>query len=556
MKRIAFNPKLVFCLYSLFFLGLFSQFPLNESIPGNCDTLFSIAFGNNYLNRLQAALTGEAIGSYLYPSHFVYGYGETSLLGLSVLSFFRFLGFTDVIAYYFFISFIYISSAFAIFLLAGTYTENRFAALFAGFAFTCSNFSFANIDDSVVLLYFIAALSLYLLKKYVASQRLNYLYLSYILAGFQIYVNAYVFLFQFIMMHIVVLCNIRKMGILNRHFWAAICIHILILLPFISMYLYSHGHFEIINAWQSKMVILDMSLKPAHLAGVLPNNLIYSADVLDHFYWKSIRHHAFLGLCFYALVLIGLFKKQNNKKELVLIALAGLILAVGPHLKIGSMTFPCPMGFIYGLSPLFELFRVPLRAFFMTSLAFSICAAWGLSAIVSYFKRKRWTIVGYVIGFSIFFLHFIENTPFPLMSYDYQKNYEISKSYLDFFRDKKNMIVLDLPSTKITSFSRSEDPVYAYNREIVYMIWQTRHKQNTLNGVSGYFPRSRLEIQKYVDRLPALDLFQKQEIDYLVFHKDMAIQYEKESLLGDLKEALGLTIVHEGDDLCIFRCDL
>jgi hypothetical protein len=411
------NHKHALGIYALFFFGLFFQFPLNEALPGNCDTLFSIAFGNSYLNKIKAVLTGEVIGTYLYPSDFAYGYGESSFLGLSIFSFLRFLGFSNIVAYYFFISLIFISSAFSIYLLATCYTKNSLAALFAGFAFSCSNFSFANIDDSVVLLFFIAALSTYLLKKHIASGKINYLYFAFISAGFQTYINAYVFLFQFVMMATVLLCHIRKIQILNKHFLGAVLIHIGMILPFFGLYLYSHFNLEIINPWPSKIVILDMALKPGNFTGVLPHNLLYDPAVSDHFFWKSIRQHAFLGGAFYILVIIGFFKKQKHQTELLIIALTGMAMAIGPYLKIGSVTIPGPMALVYGLSPAFELFRVPHRAFFMTSLVLSICAARGVTVIASYFKTKQWGRLGNVIVVSIFLLHFFENTPFPLASY-------------------------------------------------------------------------------------------------------------------------------------------
>ncbi|MCX5848570.1 MAG: hypothetical protein NTW65_03885 [Deltaproteobacteria bacterium] len=515
------------------------------------------------MNRISALTKGEEIGNYFYGSEFNYGYGETSFLGVGTYSIYKYLGFGDHVAYYFFISTVFISSAFAVFLLANLYTGNFLASVFAGFAFTCSNFMFANIDDSFELWFFLAALSVYFLKKYIDSRSKLHLYLSFVLGGLQVYVNSYVFVFQTIMLSLVLICNIRKAHLLNRHFVFAAATFFSIIAPFFIWYIYVLHNFEIIDPWGSMNVISAFSLQPAHLIGVLSNNLLYKENVLFVNYFTWVRQHAFLGGVFFLLAGIGLFHKTIKKKELLLIALGGLILAIGPQTKIGSITIPCPMSIIYELNPVFEFFRVPLRAFFMTSLAFSILAAMGLSMILYFLVSKGAGRVGYAIAAVVFIIHFIENTPFPMESYNYEKYYQIPYAYSAFFKDKKNQVILDLPSYGITSFLGSERPVYGYNREVIYMIWQTHHKQNTLNGVYGYFTKKRLEIQEDIERLPEPDLFRKQRIDYIVYHKDKVLDdyyFNNELFYGDnyllyayIDKLPGMDRVYEDANLCIIK---
>ncbi|MBU0985943.1 MAG: hypothetical protein KKH68_01715, partial [Proteobacteria bacterium] len=46
-----------FLFYTLFFLALFSQFPLKKSLPGNCESWLVISLSNTYLEKITAFLT-------------------------------------------------------------------------------------------------------------------------------------------------------------------------------------------------------------------------------------------------------------------------------------------------------------------------------------------------------------------------------------------------------------------------------------------------------------------------------------------------------------------
>lgn len=561
-KEVQIKNITVFFLYLVFFMTLFAQFPLKTSLPGNCDTTLAIAAGNDYLNRIASHLGGGGSGTYFYGSAWNHGFGESSVLGLSVYAFFRALGFNDVNAYYFFISLLFASTGFAVFLLATLYTESLVAALFAGFAFTCSNFMFANIDDHIVLWYFFPALSVFFLKRFFGTGANRYLYLSAAAAALQTYVSSYVFVFQTAMLAIVALCEVKKLRP-SRHLVGAAGIFLLLSAPFFAGYLFVLRQGQVVDTWQSmRNVIPAWSLKPADLTYVLPGNLLYDHPMFGKYYARDVRLHAFLGCLLYSLALAGAFLRTKGKKELLLIALAGFILAVGPVLRLGGFAVPFPMGLVYGLHPIFSFLRVPVRGFFISSMALSILAATALGWALSFLRSKTGLRAGYaaLAAVPFFTLHFLENVPFPLKSFDYGKHYRIPGPYLDLFKDKKDSVILDLPNCGIYSIEGSERPVYGYNREAVYMIWQTHHRQNIVNGVYGYFPAKRLELQAEIEKLPAPGLFREHRIDYIVYHKDKELEEDTcysglrgPALYNKIAGLPGMVKVYEDSGMCVIR---
>ena len=86
------------------------------------------------------------------------------------------------------------------------------------------------------------------------------------------------------------------------------------------------------------------------------------------------------------------------------------------------------------------------------------------------------------------------------------------------------------PAITSRALYRDSEDLFEWNREIIYMNRQTYHRQNVVNGVHGYFPRTRLEAQRLVDALPAPDAFaglRALGVDYVVYHHSLELPWER-----------------------------
>ena len=106
-------------------------------------------------------------------------------------------------------------------------------------------------------------------------------------------------------------------------------------------------------------------------------------------------------------------------------------------------------------------------------------------------------------------------------------------------------MLLHLPSEVGLALYNDFDDVFSYSREVYYMNIQTADRNNILNGVHGYFPKSRLLLQEVVAKLPHPESLRELRNDYgaqyLVFHKNLILHPREERLLEGLRTSRDLT---------------
>lgn len=584
----------VFLFYAVFFLSLFAQFPLNQSIPGNCDSWLVIALSNTYLSKLTAFFSGETIGRAMYPVENVLAYGESAPGSAAVFLFFKLWGLNDHVAYYGYITAIFTLTAFGVYLLCAQFIRATPPAVFAGFAFACSNVVFAHIDDSVVFFYFPAAICLCFLFSYFRHERKTHLYLAAVAGGMTIYFSAYVFAYQSVAVFVVLLFQISRRrnvrgNTLSGNLLKGAILHVSVALPFVAYYGYVLTAVDFVIPFEPAEVVSNLSLTLHDFFLILPFNPIYGgvATPEQGVHWMWIRHYAFTGGLFFSLVLVSLLRFNREKAMLLTIAAAGLLLAFGPAIQFAGLSLPSPLAYVYRAFPMFTYLRVVIRAYFLVVMVFSILAAWGLWMISQRPLLKKWR-AGWVLVGLVMVIHFLENTPFPMQAYPVGRFVSLPPEYGIFANREKPAVVLDLPARLTmdyenwdeTEFDRPDDHVrrdsgrsrlrvsggfrmfldshenlFEYNREIIYMNWQTRHWQHIVGGINGYFPTPRVIFQKKVMDLPkppALQWLKRNGVTHLAFHKDMVLHGES-GLLNGLRASPLLEPIVEGERMVVFR---
>jgi hypothetical protein len=560
LKSLLSKQNLVILfIYSIFFLTLFIQFPLKKSLPGNCDTWHAISLSNIYKNKVKNLVQGNTPASSMYPAKNIYSYGESSMGGSLIFIFFRTMGFNNINAYYLYISCLFSLTAFGIFILANSYINHPGASFLAGFIFTCSNLMFAHIDDSILMFYFFPALSMFFLKQYFFTEKIKNIYIAALLGGIQVYFSLYVFIYQTLALFSLLAANYKLVlkRTTQKVFIKASILYVLFALPFFLFYLNTLLYLEIASPWNNSVLhhIEVFSLQLTDIFKILPDNLLYSniPQTEESVFWNYIRHHAFLGIIAPALAIMSLKKLTPGKLELVIIMFIGLFFSFGYSIRIGETLIHTPMYYIYHYLPLTRYIRVPIRAYFLVSLSISILASHGLHSIFVRYKlqnRKKFFIL-----ILILFIHFLENTPFPLMSFKAEKLAAIPSSYKNFFKNQEKKIILDLPTSLGTDFQYSNRVLFPYNREVIYMNWQTEHEHFILGGVNGYYPKSRVEVQKYVEKIPernTLNYLNNLGVNYIVFHKNLLLPEERNPQIS-LDNSSELKKVHETIEIAIYQ---
>ena len=580
-------------LFSLVSLVLFLQFPLQESLPGNSDTWLVIGLSNTYLAKAAALFTGIDPGQAMFPVDNVLAYGESSPGGASIYIFFKLIGLNDIWAYYGFITVIFALNGYGVYLLASLFVRSWLAALFAGFAFAYSNFMFAHIDDSITFFYLIPALSIFFLIRYFREDEHKYLYLAAIIGGLQPYFSVYVFVYQTAAILIVFLFHEHYSPKSDKRRYSLYLkgafLYLLVSLP---IFLYYYSSLQLLNiesSWNPWDVAVALSLKSQDPFLILPNNLIYGgAAIPEGGLWLHTRHYAFIGVVVLVLACLSLLNWDWKKALLSAIGLVAIVLAIGPIINLGDLELPALLYLPYKWSSIVSFLRVPIRAYFLFTLVVVILAATALDRLLTSYKVFQGTFA-YLFTILLIGIVLLENTPMPLDAFAAGDYIYPSPEYFTFIKNNPEGLILDLPtnftqvfvnwdksviddpskfvgkggenSPKLeidiprTDFSNSGWDLFEYNREVIYLNWQTQHKQDIVGGMNGYFPTPRLIFQHWIMDLPskgALDWLRKQGVTHFVFHKNLVLPGE-EDLYSSLQDSIWLSKVFEGKDITVFQ---
>ena len=245
--------------------------------------------------------------------------------------------------------------------------------------------------------------------------------------------------------------------------------------------------------------------------------------------WGRWGSRILFSVGLYLLAGVGLLAGRRFRWELIVIYVVALLVSFGPLVTIGdavvgNVTFPA-----YKWLDVARVLRVPARAFSFSVLALVLAAAVGLERIGAWRPLlpmgRRLAVFG-LITLAVL----LENVPVPLKSFAGKQLATPEPVVLEFFDGKRDNVLLDLPSRPGGALFRDSQDLFEWNRELIYMNRQTYHRQNILNGVHGYFPRTRLEVQRLVDALPAREGFaglREFGVDYIVYHRNLELKWEK-----------------------------
>lgn len=548
------NNYFAFFIYLIIFLIVFLKFPLSQELPGNSTTWLAIAISRAYVHYFSQLLNGETLTTFLFPIKNVFAFGQGApFIAIGFLTLKGLLG-NEFWAYYFSICGIFSLSAWGLFYLAKSLNIKFLPALMAGLFFTFSNFTFANIDDPHEVFFLFPALMISFLFKFKNTGVKRNFYFALFFASLEIWSSVYIFFFQtfFLLPFIISLLKNKSLPVVTL--FKGFLLFLFISLPVLAFHFYGYLTLDVINPFDPMAVVRDCSLKWIDFFSPLKNNLLYGGRVQDFnnpIFWSFIRRHAFLGSLFLIFGILGMFKFKKNFPELFWMAIISFVFSLGPLWEMGKETvIPSPFFWFYDNVPLFIFLRVPLRAFFFTSLALCVFVSLLFNELM---VQRRIKGIQFLFIAFIFF-HLLENFPFPLQGFPAEKLISPNNTLLNFFKGKKNEVILDLPQKLGIEFDKSQDPIFSYNREILYMNWQTHHLQNIIGGVHAYWPKSRVDIQNTVDAIPNLQAISKLKtlgVTKIVFHKDLTFKDEME-VFKKIKTSNLIKLEYEDEKLAIF----
>ncbi len=546
-------------IYFTWFGLLFLQYPLHDSLPGKLDTWFYLNAFKSISNYILAFFTGDPVGTALYPEAALYLYGNYSFGQAVVFLPFKWLGLSDITAYYLFMVSLFTLNAWSVMKLAGLWIDDTPVAFTAGLIFASSNFMLANTDNPDAIFVAAGVLSIYLLWKWFENGRVRDIILCGVMAGLEVYLSSYAFLFTVILLGLTIGWNINKLrngkqiviGFLGFIMFG------LVIWPYCSMYIFSDHLSGSFNPANSIKVADAVSLTWRDLISPLPHNLFYHdlARLDDNWLYKS--KSAFLG---FLIPLLGVAGWMTIRRKLWFIVafVLFLLLAIGPY--IGPEDAKAPFYFLYDKFHFHSLFRISIRAYYFCSLLLIIPAVFMAN------KLARKTQFPHLILSLLVLLILVENVPYKLRTYESAGLIVISESVPDFDNDA---VILNLPSSiysdHIEDFKHpceasKENYEFEIIREYLYVYQQTLHKANVLNGFPGFIPDSRMQNQLWIQDISKgsnlKKLISSNDLNYIMWHKKLTNNCDHEDWLSFFNENHLLSKVSENEFNILYKCQL
>ena len=518
-----------FAILLFFFLFLFIVYPVNGALTGNSDTIVHLAFFKHYTNVITHFLSGEPLGNSYYPDSGVHLFAEPYFGQYAVFMFYKLLGISDIVAQYSFIATIYALNGWAVYLLAFYLTENKIAGCLAGFSFAGSSFLIANMELYNATGAVFAILAILFWLKYFKEGDVRYIILTVCFGGLQVYWSGYIFLFQNITLLLIAIVNYKK--IVNKktikQVSLAVPFYILIILPYLLGYILADRFDNAYNpALYNPEQVDAFSMHFIDLVRPLKDNLIYPHNVG----WLNepegvmqIPYHANLGIALFIMSILGVMYLKKRALYLVGLFLLGLFLAMGPIVEIGEYQLFSPLYWFYEHTSLGKFYRIPGRAFIISVAALSLLAAYGAKFIDDNYK------FGYLIVGSITIFILMENVPFRTNLSSDRQILNPHPVYTDTLKQTppEKTVLLELPSSILSDPSPEKNGLSEFSREYWYAYWQTIHKNHTINGSSGYFPKTRIMNDSLIKNLGSIKHFRKlisqNGITHALYHKEMLL---------------------------------
>lgn len=511
-------------IYLLLFALLLVQFPLANALTGVTDSWFYVAAFQLYEYYVVSLFSGAPVTEALYPSGPGFMYGDPCFFGALLYRPFCWLGMNELWAWYCMMVVVYATNAFGAYLFFSNWVQKQTTAFWAGLALATSSFCFGNIDSPNAFYLGTMFLCLHCSNNFLNHGQWKTLFLAVVWGASTLYFSAYIFVFQALLLLFFWVYQYPKVLAVEAivpKLAVAVLVATLLISPYLA-FLFSPG--GISNAWnpvESFGVIDILSLDLPDLIRPVEGNILYPPlkdGLYDNVFFYG-QHAVFPGIALLLLAVVGYRISPLRGRIWLVLAIIGFFMAVGPSVHLAGVRIPMPMALAYDYTPLESAIRNPVRLWYLVLIAL---IGLSLPAVDKLLQRPQ----GLLLVVAISAIYVLENAPLQAIKYNATAYAKPDAVYINTLAETPHAVVLELPSAV---FTQADWPrgLNEFSREYIYMLWQTKHRQNTVNGCNGFLPYTRLMVDDMICRLVDENILQQLVdrfgINMVVFHKNLPL---------------------------------
>lgn len=336
-------------------------------------------------------------------------------------------------------------------------------------------------------------LSIWMIWKYFASKKYKFIYLSAVFLTIQTWESLLPLYFVGLAVVIFALRNLKFLWESKVHVLLAMFAFLVLSFPVFRVYYLVSSQFDYSRPIR----------EAAHFS--------MSLDNLGNVYFSP----ALFLLFGVALILHSRIKrKSKDVRWFGLLALASLLMSLGPVLKWGGQTvklfnnifIPLPYGILYYILPGFGAFRTPSRWIWMFSFTLGGAVALSLSKT----NRYKWLISTIAV---VLLIAFVGKTPLPFKvptTKEYPKVYK-------WLEGRNESVIVEYPTYNWANDHEAE--------EKLRMLYSTLHGKNLFIGSSGFYPPDKVEVvDEIMSDFPSDGLIEKlanEGVEFVLVHSSL-----------------------------------
>ena len=386
-------------------------------------------------------------------------------------------------------------SGWTMFLYARHLTNRVSASVLAGIVFAFVPFRFDHIHHLELQATMFLPLALLWVDRALESGARREVWLAVAALVAQVYCGIYYAVFLSTALLVVIpmrwrgLPVERRAGVVRTGV-AALVAGAAVVLPYLTLYLLNRGSL-------GDRASSDIQTYSA----TLWNYLATPKENLLHGAWSGAfgqnERRLFPGVVALVIAGIGLLGVERRRLTLLVVGLTGLIISLGVHTPLYSVV--SSVVFIY------QGLRAPARASILVYLALAGLVAFGWARLEP--SLKRWApLVTTLAAVALLAEYATAQSRWYIVQAQPPGVYQ-------WLAERPRSIVLELPLTTSDRLDLVPDGVYMF-RSIL-------HWQPLLNGYSGFFPASYLELTERMRAFPdegSIEYLKRRQVDFIVVH--------------------------------------
>ena len=479
-----------FLVVSLIFIvpivWIISEPNVFETLPGDLDSIANLSAVFQVREYLLMLFTPQNTGfinfnsTSLSPLFSLGGYPGLLLL----ISSFSLLISNPVFLMWVVIIGILTANSITFFYLLKEITQSEFAAFIGGFLISCNLILLGHIDNVNVLFNAFVFTSARYFIKAIRTNNFDDLVKSGIFLSLSFYFNPYISLALLILLLLFSVYKFPKF-FFGKTIWK-LGIPAILIAPYFAILFQIRYNRESIDYVGDLNAIQYLSLSVEDLLCTYEGALFgFKQNIFENPYFSKIRS-AFPGLGLTLMFFTSLCFIPFKKSRVWLILLAGFILmSLGPEITFkNKVLFDSPLFSIFENLGLSSFFRIPSRFSLVFVTLMIILISMGVSMMI---RRSRFYLI--FMG-TLLIINCIEFSSVARLHINHFELLQSDYNWIRYLRNYKpgTVTLLHFPSGLFTYEGDRNEHLYTY--------FQSKHKQNVINGWQSFYSKDRLAIDE------------------------------------------------------------